>query len=507
MDTQTAILAAGSLLAGILVKGALLLAAAALVTSCLRRRGSAAATHAVWGLTFLGLLLLPAAAAVGPDLDIPGWSHQTTPASTPATFTSPDISAPMLPETPATALSATTSASPTNDVLSAWPAALLLLWAVGGIILLARFGLGMMRVASLSRRARPVRDSAWNTIGSRIERQLGLRRHVALRWHADVEVPMTFGIFRPVVLLPGEIGDWPAEQRRLVLLHEFSHVRRYDVLTQVVMQLARALHWPNPLVWIGAHHFLLTREQACDDCVLTAGAQPSDYASQLVEIARHLKAGSSFAAAPAMAEPSELKSRIQSILDERRLRRRLSWPRACVMGLMTVALVMPLAALRPAAAQTDQADIAAEQRADMTERRQRPEEHQTTDPQVEIQKRAVFALSQLPPEQSVPRLIEIVNSHTKMAVRERAVFWLGQIGNPKATDFLKGLLKTDAPLELREKALFGISQLPREQSVPLLITIAKQGADPALREKAVFWLGQSHDPRAIEALMSIIQEQ
>ncbi|HET7307498.1 MAG TPA: M56 family metallopeptidase [Gammaproteobacteria bacterium] len=550
MDTHAAILA-GGLLAGILAKGALLLAVAAVVSFCLRRRASAAVRHAIWHFAFVGLLVLPLIVALGPTLPLPNLhlAPASMPSVTPTALSqqAAPVAAPSA-DPPAMADVAAVSAgniSPSTDVAAppVWLIALLLAWALGAAALLARLGYGLTRIARLSRRADAVDDANWQALAGEIAGQLGLRRKVALRCHRDIEMPMTFGVRRPVILLPATAADWPADKRRLVLLHELAHVRRGDALTQLVMQIARALHWPNPLAWAGARRFLLTREQACDDRVISAGARPSDYAGQLVEVARGLRDASAFAATPAMAEPSELRTRIQSILDEHRRRRGLSRPGTVAMAALALAIVLPLASLRPAAAATDQMtatptakqdsneeakaaqavtraatqlekariaarrqhEKAAEMRARMAAKRA-ADAHDSDDPQTQLQKQAVFALSRLPAKEAVPRLIEIAKSNGNEEVRGDAVFWLGRIGNAKAVAFLNKLLASDAPLKLREKALFGISQLPKD-SVPLLIKVAMHGSDQGLREKAIFWLGQSHDPRAAQALMDIVQGQ
>ncbi|HET7674832.1 MAG TPA: M56 family metallopeptidase [Gammaproteobacteria bacterium] len=534
MDIQAAVFAAAGGLAGILAKGALLLAVAAVVSFCLRRHASAAFRHAVWHLTFVGLLLLPLVAALGPQLDLPALpfaAASAPPAAQVATLpaaASDSVAAADLPTLPA----GNGLATEDNTGPAGWLTALLFVWALGAAALLARLGHGLIRIACLSRQATRVDDAEWNALTREIAIELGLRREVALRCHADIDMPMTFGIRHPVILLPIGAGDWPADKRRLVLLHELAHVRRGDVQTQLVMHFARALHWPNPLAWVAARHFLLTREQACDDRVLAAGARPSDYAGQLVEVARGVTRANGFVPTPAMAAPNELKNRIQSILDERRRRRVLSRPGAWGMAAVTLAIVLPLAALRPAAAEADSAAVAqsapavpgtAAQASLARSPRQAPApvargraaepavapravHNHPVDPETQIQKQAVFALSRLPAKESVPRLIEVAKSHANAAVRGFALMWLGQSGDPAAVKFLNDFIASNAPLELREKALFGISRLPKD-SVPMLINVAKHGTDHSLREKAIFWLGQSDDPRAAEALMDIIQRR
>ena len=55
-------------------------------------------------------------------------------------------------------------------------------------------------------------------------------------------------------------------------------------------------------------------------------------------------------------------------------------------------------------------------------------------------KRAVFALSQLPANEGVPKLIEVASSHSNPAVRKQAMFWLGQSKDPRALAFFERIL-------------------------------------------------------------------
>ena len=58
-------------------------------------------------------------------------------------------------------------------------------------------------------------------------------------------------------------------------------------------------------------------------------------------------------------------------------------------------------------------------------------------------------------------------------------------------------IEQDPDTDVKKKAVFALSQLPREEGVPLLINVARTNANPAVRKQAMFWLGQSKDPRAL----------
>ena len=172
-------------------------------------------------------------------------------------------------------------------------------------------------------------------------------------------MPMAAGIFTPSVLMPEDANRWPLERLRIVLLHELAHVKRRDCLTHVIAQLACALHWFNPLAWIAARHIRTERERACDDLVLACGTRGSDYAEELLEIARVMRGGRYPAllagATLAMAHRSQLEGRLMAILDPRVPRSGVS-PVTAALAVAAVACALPaLAAMQPWAVATVEA--------------------------------------------------------------------------------------------------------------------------------------------------------
>ena len=62
------------------------------------------------------------------------------------------------------------------------------------------------------------------------------------------------------------------------------------------------------------------------------------------------------------------------------------------------------------------------------------------DPDVQVRKQAVFALSRLPDSEASAQLIQVASTNKDAAVRKQAVFWLGQSKDPKALEYLTKLL-------------------------------------------------------------------
>jgi TonB family protein len=164
---------------------------------------------------------------------------------------------------------------------------------------------------------------------------------------APESMPMTFGIRRPVIFLPADAVEWTEERRRIVLMHELAHVWRGDTATHLLARVALSLNWWNPLAWFAWREFLKEREHAADDVVLQSGAQASDYASHLLDVARSLHTAHAGSwAAVAMARRSQLEGRLLAILDSRVNRRAAGRAALACATVVALVLVAPFAAIR-----------------------------------------------------------------------------------------------------------------------------------------------------------------
>jgi HEAT repeat protein len=82
-------------------------------------------------------------------------------------------------------------------------------------------------------------------------------------------------------------------------------------------------------------------------------------------------------------------------------------------------------------------------------------------------------------------------------VRGQALFWLAQKAGRRAAAAIRDAINDDPETEVKRRAVFALSQLPKEEGIPQLIQVARTNRNPAVRKQAVFWLGQSNDPRAL----------
>ncbi|HEY6049718.1 MAG TPA: M56 family metallopeptidase, partial [Thermoanaerobaculia bacterium] len=226
--------------------------------------------------------------------------------------------------------------------------AALLLWALGAAISLTRLVVGWRRLGRVARRAEAVTDPDWTSTARELSRRLGISRGVRLLSSRDVPVAMTAGVRNPVLLVHEGARKWQPERRRVVLLHELAHVRRADWITLLVAEIAAAVYWFHPLVWLARREARRSCERACDDLVLDNGTKPSVYAAHLLGIVRSLKPARARALpVMAMARPSQFEGRMRAILDPGLHRRGPS--RAMTRGAALGALfaVVSLGAVQP----------------------------------------------------------------------------------------------------------------------------------------------------------------
>ena len=111
-----------------------------------------------------------------------------------------------------------------------------------------------------------------------------MKRPILVRQSDRISAPLTYGIFRPVILMPKKM-DWKNEkQLQYVLSHEYVHIYRYDTVTKLIVTLALCIHWFNPFVWVMYILFNRDIELACDESVIRQFGEKSKSAYSLMLI-------------------------------------------------------------------------------------------------------------------------------------------------------------------------------------------------------------------------------
>ena len=95
-----------------------------------------------------------------------------------------------------------------------------------------------------------------------------LRRTVSIRESGSVTAPLTYGVLRPVILVPTGL-DWEdSVTLDYAFTHEYTHICRFDALLRLLLMAALCVHWFNPLVWVMYILALRDIELSCDEAVV-----------------------------------------------------------------------------------------------------------------------------------------------------------------------------------------------------------------------------------------------
>ncbi len=323
---------------GVLWKSSVVLGSALAICRLLEK-GSASLRRLVLSTAVASLFLAAATVPVMPRLTLvtPDWFHRERP-RTPTTTVGHSLSS--VPQGIDAASDIGTPSAPLEPVTGRidfrpWLLPLMLFLVAG--TLLVRFALNLHRLRRLRIASQIV------TAPDIKEHAAHFRRKVQLLQNNAVAAPVTWGTFRPVILLPPSMENLQPECRAAVLDHEYAHIQGYDFFARVLAEIACAVLWFQPLIWVVSRRLREEQELACDDYVLTLGGRASQYARLLLEW--NSTSGRDALVAIGMAHRNCLKKRIQALLDPHLRREAVSSAGTVGVWVLAILSALPLAAL------------------------------------------------------------------------------------------------------------------------------------------------------------------
>ncbi len=238
----------------------------------------------LWGMVLLRLLV-PFSLPTPWKVDVPAWLEPVQQAALAPLAGS--VSLAQMPGNPAgSSVSAVPAPLPEDSVSVPAPSTFAfpwrLLYLAGCMVCGAFYGFTYLKCRREFRESLPVEGGfaeAWLKAHP-------LRRPLAIRQMDRISTPLTYGILRPVILLPKTM-DWnDREALRFVLEHEYIHIRHLDAVGKLLLIAAACVHWFNPLVWVMVVLCGRDMELCCDESVLRRlGLQSkAAYASALLRM-------------------------------------------------------------------------------------------------------------------------------------------------------------------------------------------------------------------------------
>lgn len=306
----------------------------------LLRHRSAADRVFLLRLTVFLLLALPLTAAFGPTLEV----EEPVALSGLAA-----AQAPLLPAL-ATAAPEMAAALPAAEPAFRvdWPFMLLVVYGLGVGAVLSHLASGLWTLRQWTRAAKPVVHPLWDAAHERAAYRTGVKRRVALLQSGSASAPLSWGLFRPSILLDRQTVRRD-EEAEAVLAHEFAHISRADWPMLILSRLTLALFWFNPLAWLLDRRLAEQSEEAADMAAVRR-LDPGAYAQALLS-AVALPSMRALPATP-MVAGSGLGRRIHRVLDDG-ARNRLSgsfWTILAGCGAFAATVAIAMLQIVPAAA-------------------------------------------------------------------------------------------------------------------------------------------------------------
>ncbi|MGD1042196.1 MAG: M56 family metallopeptidase [Sedimentisphaerales bacterium] len=172
--------------------------------------------------------------------------------------------------------------------------------------------------------------------------QMGVRQTIWLKISPNATSPAVCGLFRPVILVPQELGpSLGVSSLRVVLMHELAHIKRGDLWVNLLQTVLQIAYFYNPLLWLSNWVIRRVREQAVDEAVQVAlGERASQYPETLLNVARLTfeRPALSLRLTGVVESKSALTSRIKRMLTR-------PIPKSAKLGILGLAVILILAAV------------------------------------------------------------------------------------------------------------------------------------------------------------------
>ncbi len=247
----------------------------------------------------------------------------------------------------------------------AWlPLVLSGLWLAGAAFFIARMIHRRRGFHIVARQAKPLENETWRRTLLRWQKEMKIRRPVALVTSDACSTPFTVGLLRPRIFLPQAIVEsWPREEVEPIIAHELAHIRRLDSLWIGLEGLVRALYFFHPASWLAGSRLDLARERVCDEMVLATGrVSRRSYGECLLAVLRlQIEASGPAAASAAVATFGNNKRRISMrLLGIVRHRGSESWRRVPMAALPWAlsALLLPMGTFQASPSSTQKSSAA-----------------------------------------------------------------------------------------------------------------------------------------------------
>lgn len=170
-----------------------------------------------------------------------------------------------------------------------WHMIALSLWLAGIFVYAMRIVRGRIGLFHMVKNSTPAEDKRYYAMVRSISNRFEIGSNIQLWISRQCITPFTCYLFKPIILLPGDVHRWSDEHLRVVLLHELAHIKRRDHITRCIARMICTVFWFVPPIWIVYKNLHIEEEKTCDALVVHSGTSAADYAGHIIDISRRMK--------------------------------------------------------------------------------------------------------------------------------------------------------------------------------------------------------------------------
>lgn len=171
-----------------------------------------------------------------------------------------------------------------------WIPTLVQFWFLGAMLFLVKLGTSLSDIRNLRQKNHDPADTFWQELLERQIKLLHLAKSVRLLKSIYVDMPMTYGIWKPVILIPTALFlQLPPAQLEAIIAHELAHIKRHDYLVNLFQSFLEVVFFFHPIFWWISKTAKEQRENACDDLAISMGVAPKDLAFGLANVLNYTK--------------------------------------------------------------------------------------------------------------------------------------------------------------------------------------------------------------------------
>lgn len=159
------------------------------------------------------------------------------------------------------------------------------IWFVGALLFLVKMATGMADLRQLHQKTHHEAESKWLEFIRNQQEILKISRPVRLLSSIHIDMPLTYGILKPVILVPSALFlQLNPAQLEAIITHELAHVKRHDYLINILQSMLEVVFFFHPVFWWINKEIKEQRENACDELAIRKGISPKDLAYGLAHV-------------------------------------------------------------------------------------------------------------------------------------------------------------------------------------------------------------------------------